>query len=326
MIFSMYYNDIYELLNKGYIPKIIRHYKVIKRNNYNSNVTKIESNNNYSYEYDDYLSQDYDNYDNCYILDSISLKNPYKNINLMSECTHNRKTLNGTHYNNLNDLTEKLEELDNNAKQLYANELKFNALTDEEREQLSICVDKFNDSRADNLYIRLAPTKEMKIELLERIQQLINYNEENIFDVGIPIFNDNLAYSIVAYNQIKRILSLNLNIDIYWYAGYDNPLDDDFDALNLKLFTINYLGIDILYDWKTSDIEDQNKSFYIVIPSEYKNDIIPRWDGYIIDENGDKKYLSNNLAFDKMGIKTINHIDYVIYKSKNAGKYYGKIQ
>lgn len=137
---------------------------------------------------------------------------------------------------------------------------------------------------------------------------------------------------LIRYNyltQTKNVL-LNGTEDAFWYAGYDNPMDETFDyEHNLKSFNSNNAGIEILYDWneptKSLGLANVQSPFYIAIPRSYENVIMPRWDGYILNDNGVKIYGDYRHAF-TTSTRIINNITFVIYKSLFNGKLYGKIQ
>jgi len=202
--------DIYDLLRSKGISEIIRHYKVIKRNDYNSRVTLL---NNYrglnkkKYYYEDSISQDIDDYNNSCILNPLYLTNRYKDESLIKKCNHMKDILNGKHYESLDELKNNLQETYDNAVNQFGNDIYMNNLESSERSSINSCNDSFNNSSENNLYIRLAPSKDMKNELLERLYEANSLDETPKETDGIPVYNDHIIYSNRKYDQIKQILN-----------------------------------------------------------------------------------------------------------------------
>ena len=94
----------------------------------------------------------------------------------------------------------------------YANQLNKDYAQDKEFiEAINNCVTNYNDN--NYMYIRLAPSIDMRVSQYERVLK-INRIYESYFDDDyvyhiaqhgeIPIFNDNLLYSESKYNYIKQ--------------------------------------------------------------------------------------------------------------------------
>jgi len=122
------------------------------------------------------------------------------------------------------------------------------------------------------------------------------------------------------------------------YYGFKDPSN----IMQSDLTDFNNPGEEIIYDWhdyvngnKNWNTEEQslidanpNRPFYIAIPEEYKNIILPRIDCWTEEENKEDVYVSNINAFTYLSEIEIGNVGtFIIYKS-NAfnGFYYGKIQ
>ena len=130
----------------------------------------------------------------------------------------------------------------------------------------------------------------------------------------------------------------------YYYAGFTDPRETSFNGL-IDFKNINYTG-NILWDWINHSDEaagNNDKYFYIAIPYEYRNNILPCWDGYIMSGNT-KLYVEATNRFEKLTCPETNNekwpsnyngtgiggknLDMIIYKSlfEFKGLFYGKIQ
>lgn len=141
------------------------------------------------------------------------------------------------------------------------------------------------------------------------------------------IYNDNIIY----YNNedlrksVKLILTGD-NVETLWYAGFNNPTNSLFDEGDLQFFDNNGVGVNVLYDWQYFNNE-LNAPFYIAIPYNYKDIIMPRWDAYTINDEGQKIYVDYRSGFNILRDSyTINNIRFIIYESTVNGKFKGKIQ
>ncbi len=226
-------NEIYELLkhnSSDNFNKIIRHFKVIKRSDYNNKVDKIDKyddNQNFvgnAYKYNDKLSQDYDKYTNYIIVEPFELYNKYKDYpKLTTECEEiidednhdNDKPISfgGKHYSSITEIKEKIDNLTENAINSYVDEIMndetFNSEEANEMQNIDNVI--LNFEHLKNLYIRMAPEKNKKEELIKRILTFnnIGMDLDIALNDGIPVFNDNIIYSNKKYNMIHNKLSEN---------------------------------------------------------------------------------------------------------------------
>lgn len=226
-------NEIYELLkhnSSDNFDKIIRHFKVIKRSDYNNKVDKIDKyddNQNFvgnAYKYNDKLSQDYDKYTNYIIVEPFELYNKYKDYpKLTTECEEiidednhdNDKPISfgGKHYSSITEIKEKIDNLTENAINSYVDEIMndetFNSEEANEMQNIDNVI--LNFEHLKNLYIRMAPEKNKKEELIKRILTFnnIGMDLDLALNDGIPVFNDNIIYSNKKYNMIHNKLSEN---------------------------------------------------------------------------------------------------------------------
>lgn len=226
-------NEIYELLkynSSDNFDKIIRHFKVIKRSDYNNKVDKIDKyddNQNFignAYKYNDKLSQDYDEYTNYIIVEPFELYNKYKDYpKLTTECEEiinednhdNDKPISfvGKHYSSITEIKEKIDNLTENAINSYVDEIMndetFNSAEANEMQNIDSVI--INYEFFKNLYIRMAPEKSKKEELIKRILTFnnIGMDLDLALNDGIPVFNDNIIYSNKKYNMIHNKLSEN---------------------------------------------------------------------------------------------------------------------
>jgi len=140
-----------------------------------------------------------------------------------------------------------------------------------------------------------------------------------------------------SFNDTENKLSYEFRIIIpgplggMYYVGYENPTLDTF---NLDLLQ-SLEGITTLYDWKTTNLADDNeRDFYVVIPEDEIENIYPRWDAYTL--SGNTKTYNHfalpcntwNTRFQNIAKKNLKNIDCIIFKSISTfkGKFYGKIQ
>ena len=231
-------NDIYQLLKTSEssdpdkIDKIIRHYKVIIRNNYNNEVSVVKYIENdiiaYKYTLRDAISQDTDNYlnENIYSYNSIELNNFYKDKEYLIEDCNNEihsedkpKVLQGKHYNSVNEIKDDINALKNIVSQNYINHIingniiKDGNLIESDEESFEETINELinNLENIDSLYIRLGADKSEQRNLIERI---LSYNQNGLYDVelalddGLPIFNDNKAYSNKKYKILKNTFEI----------------------------------------------------------------------------------------------------------------------
>lgn len=255
-------NEIYELLktkdsqDPNKIDKIIRHFKVIKRNNYNNVVTVIlykkyngqiieieyDPNNSdnqiindkdiigYRYNANDYLSQDYDEYENKVIIKPFKLYNSYKDLEQMvGECDeiinneeHNLNkpmTFGKKHYSSIDEIKHKIDESTQNVNRQYVNEIISNSTINiedaAENTNINNVITSFKNNTNNKLYIRMAPPKEMKEELIKRILAFNNVGMDLDLAMsdGIPVFNDNIIYKNAKYANVINALFDNELID-----------------------------------------------------------------------------------------------------------------
>lgn len=213
-------NDLnsYELLSNGTFNKLIRHYKIIKRNNYDDSVEeeiKSDENNKHNisiYNHIDALSQDTDNYDNKNIINYILINNIYKDVSLVQQCdAHKNFVLNGKEYDDLNNLKEDLQNKNNEANSRYMHEIENDDFNFIDLFDLKTTLKNYINGNSNNLYIRMAPNKNEKDTVLKRLYYLQNVEPiesingiKHYLEDGIPVFNDNIIYSNIKYNKITE--------------------------------------------------------------------------------------------------------------------------
>lgn len=222
-----------ELLINNNFNKLIRHYKIIKRNNYDDTVEEeIKSSKNYKhdvcvYNYVDALSQDTDNYDNKSTINYILINNTYKNNSLIKQCyDHKNYVLNGKHYDDLNNLKTDLKYKNNEALIQYMTDIENDDFDIFELIDLKNTIRDYANGTANNLYIRMAPNKDEKDNLLQRLYFLQNIElligsdgTKYYLKDGLPVYNDNIIYSKLKYDiitskSVKDILnSIDENLD-----------------------------------------------------------------------------------------------------------------
>ncbi len=201
--------NIYTIYDKDTVQpkKIIRHYKIIKKNfinNDNQNVffkdgtyknyhiLDINQNPNY---YQDNLYQDNGNSSHNNFKDNKLNFTKYNSLEDLKQQIHNDRTLSS--YNYLNSINDNIKESDF---------------------IFSINEAESNYNQLNHMYIRLAPSIDMKISQYDRIlkinklyQNLYNdeYNNKLLNNCEIPIYNDNLLYSKYKYDYLKYYLDNN---------------------------------------------------------------------------------------------------------------------
>ena len=213
-------DDIYEVLknNTENFDKIIRHFKIISRSDYNSDVEKVymitSKAHGYNYIYNDALSQDISSYANGIIIEPLNLHNNYKDDNVLTNKLL-RNISNGSLYSTIKQLKEKISKLKTSTSNSYVNDI-INSLNEDELESITEILNRFINGDDASMYIRMAPDPSMKEDLLKRIC-VLNGNTLLITDEafspvaedGIPVLNDNLAYSNKKYDSLKQQLQEN---------------------------------------------------------------------------------------------------------------------
>ena len=146
-------------------------------------------------------------------------------------------------------------------------------------------------------------------------------------DVLYQINSVEIQHYTLKNNQNHRLLITGEQSDSYFYFGYNTIMSiDDFEP-NLE-YKEN-IGESILYDGFEDATEvNANEYFYCVIPKEYRNIVKALWGAYTIDlSTNQKKYLDClKYWFVEVGLKTINNIEFIIYRREKEGKFYGKIK
>ena len=244
--------EIYELLktkdsqDPNKLNKIIRHFKVIKRNDYDNtvNVTKyIKDENIIAYKYDanDYLSQDIDDYNNSIVVEPFELYNVHKDYpKLVNQCNEdikddqhnveidieenneseeNNKTsiivFNGKHYNSIDEIQNEIDDLTQEAITNYVRDILSISNNTDDYTDIDEIINNFKNSINNDMYIRMAPPKSKKEELIKRILKFnnIGMSLDLALNDGIPVFNDNIIYKNGKYNYIVNKLFENNIID-----------------------------------------------------------------------------------------------------------------
>ena len=157
-----------------------------------------------------------------------------------------------------------------------------------------------------------------------RITVSLEYNDED--------FNNNNVAKCKKYFDIN--ISGVQNQCLYYY-GYTQPANNA--SFISKLMSYSDAGnYALLYDYATgagASLEERNEIFYVAIPKFDKMNVRLVYDVY--DKNGAYNDIEeyNTVANTIIGghVFTINEIsinglDYIIYTSKSAGKFIGKIQ
>ena len=199
--------DLYKLLELGKINKIIRHYKIIKKNFNNSNdniifyqipSSDLEPSENDHYSYSNiFYSKPSNIIDNDYNID-LDIDGPYIKIQ---------------------DLKNSIDIKKNEAYDDFLNDVANDDFTTEEKNKLNRVVNNYNDHN-DHYYIRLYPYKdddrsyaEWKKLLIDHFINIVNKeylnnieNKESFYQENdMPGYSDIILYSESKYNTVKNI-------------------------------------------------------------------------------------------------------------------------
>ena len=229
--------NIYKIYNKdnSKINNIIRHYKLIQKNNtwYNSEQERVNhsklihfndnTSNTYCLinisqnplEYDDdinpynWTDEEREFYNNHGYYQKNSF---YQDNGFLAHNKHRDNPLYFSRYYSLEELKKKLINDTLLASYSYANQINKDYAQDEEFiEAINNCVTNYNSN--NYMYIRLAPSIDMRISQYERVLKINriyeSYSDDDyVYQIAqngeIPIFNDNLLYSESKYNYIKQ--------------------------------------------------------------------------------------------------------------------------
>ena len=202
----------YKIYNKdnSKINRIIRHYKLIQKNNewYNNNVGKIQ------HSFDIHFN---DNTKQSYCLFELSqnpneYNNLYQDTGFSAHNEHREEPLYFSRYYTQGELKTKLKNDAILASYSYANKINKDYTEDEEFiAAINECLNNYDNTK--NMYLRLAPSLDMRVSQYERALKINkiyvdHYGDEYIHQIAqngqIPIFNDNLLYSESKYNYIKQ--------------------------------------------------------------------------------------------------------------------------
>ena len=202
-IYEDEYHNEYKIYGKenSKINRIIRHYKLIQKESVKE-IVNIKFDNNITKEYNLIkLSQNPSNYNNLYQDDGFSAHNE-----------HREEPLYFSRYYSQEDLKNKLKNDALLASYSYANKINKDYTEDEEFiEAINECVNNYNNT--DDMYLRLAPSLDMRVSQYERALKINKiytdyYNDDYIYQLAqngqVPVFNDNLLYSESKYNYIKQ--------------------------------------------------------------------------------------------------------------------------
>ena len=155
----------------------------------------------------------------------------------------------------------------------------------------------------------------------------LQHNAQLNFKIKYVLNNEERVYSNLS-KSVDVIINGDQS-DKYFYFGYENPMDENFDTSLLQNFT--NIGASILYDSLNDTDDHTGQYFYCAIPYTYKDIVKPRWYAYTINQNETRTYVdcrswfSYNGENDNNQIK-INGIRYVVYKRSKDGKFYGLIK
>jgi len=200
-------NDLEQLLINDIIPKIVRHYKIIRKK-FGRNDKHIVLNNHPNSD---------QNYNNIATVKKINVSNQYKNDKL--------SFLNEHEWNTLDDLQNYIKEADEIIHRKYEAEILNSDFDETTLNNIKNVLNKYFDNYKDHFYIRFAPYNEDDLNydewkqiLIERVMSLINNDyfndlktfnealyEELIENSDMPIYTDTIAYSNTQYDAIKQI-------------------------------------------------------------------------------------------------------------------------
>jgi hypothetical protein len=189
--------------------KMIRHYKLIQKDNDWYNTTLGKNSHSYNIKFIDNteasyclleISQDPNKYNNLYQDEGFSAHNE-----------HREEPIYFSRYYSQEELKNKLKNDALLASYSYANKINKDYTKDEDfMSAINECVNNYDNKKC--IYLRLAPSVDMRISQYERALKINKiysaYNNDYINklaqDSQIPIFNDNLLYSESKYNYIKH--------------------------------------------------------------------------------------------------------------------------
>ena len=199
--------DLYKLLELGKINKIIRHYKIIKKNFNNSNDNIIF----YQIPRSDLEPSENDHYSYSNIFYS-------KPSNIIDNDYNRDLDIDGS-YIKIQDLKNTIDIEKNKAYDDFLNDVANDDFTTEEKNKLNRVVNNYND-HYDHYYIRLYPYKdddrsyaEWKKLLIDHFINIVNKEYlNNIEDKeafyqenDMPGYSDIILYSESKYNTVKNI-------------------------------------------------------------------------------------------------------------------------
>lgn len=193
----------YKIYNKdnSKINRIIRHYKLIQKEDETEKID-INFNDEITKKYNLItLSQNPNEYNNLYQDTGFSAHNE-----------HREEPLYFSRYYSQEELKDKLKNDALLASYSYANKINKDYYNDEEFiNAINECINNYENKKC--MYLRLAPSLDMRVSQYERILKINKiyadyYNDDYIYELAqngqIPIFNDNLLYSESKYNYIKQ--------------------------------------------------------------------------------------------------------------------------
>ena len=202
----------YKIYNKdnSKINRIIRHYKLIQKNNewYNTEIGKASHS---------FIVSFIDNTKVPYCLIEVSqnpnaYNNLYQDDGFSAHNKHREDPLYFSRYYSQEDLKNKLKNDALLASYSYANKINKDYTEDEEFiGAINECLNNYNNT--NNMYLRLAPSLDMRVSQYERALKINKiytdyYNDDYIYQLAqngqVPVFNDNLLYSESKYNYIKQ--------------------------------------------------------------------------------------------------------------------------
>ena len=209
--------DLYKLLELGKINKIIRHYKIIKKNFNNSNdniifyqipSSDLEPSKNDHYSYDLEPSEnDHYSYSNIF----------YSKPSNIIDNDYNRALDIDGPYIKIQDLKNSIDIEKNKAYDDFLNDVTNDDFTAEEKNKLNDVVNNYNN---DHYYIRLYPYEdddrsyaEWKKLLIDHFINIVNKeylnnieNKEAFYQENdMPGYSDIILYSESKYNTVKNI-------------------------------------------------------------------------------------------------------------------------